>query len=281
MQNAQERFQRVQKIGVETGFADDLYHWFLRMNWITFLVGFVVGFLILNLCFGMIYWLVPGSVQGAGNSLFDHFVFSVQTFSTVGFGVLSPASTFANCMVIVESIVSILYSAILTGLLFSKFSSPTARVIFTEKIIISPFDGVPTMMFRMGNLRGNQILEARVSATMLRTQITSEGFTIRRQIDLKLVRSSSLFFVLTWTVMHIIDETSPLFGLSQEDIVNQNIEIGVAMVGFEETFSQNIHATGLYTKNDIIFAKGFADVLVSEQGIVRKVDYSKFNDLRT
>ncbi|MEQ1664117.1 MAG: ATP-sensitive inward rectifier potassium channel 10, partial [Bdellovibrionales bacterium] len=162
--------------------------------------------------------------------------------------------------------------ALLTGLIFSKFSRPNARIIFSKNILINNFDGKRTLMLRMGNLRANQIAEAQVRMMVLKSFKTVEGQTIRRQIDLKLVRSLSLFFALTWSVMHIIDEESPLYNVTAQDFIDQNIEIGVSVIGYDASFSQSIHANGIYSPEDVIFEKYFQDVFETHNGKVTSLN---------
>jgi inward rectifier potassium channel len=223
----------------------------------------------------------PGSISGTDSSFWHAFVFSVQTFSTVGYGTFSPFSNWSHIFVIIESILSVFVTALLTGLIFSKFSRPNARIIFSKNILINNFDGKRTLMLRMGNLRANQIAEAQVRMMVLKSFKTAEGQTIRRQIDLKLVRSLSLFFALTWSVMHIIDEDSPLYKVTAEDFIDQNIEIGVSVIGYDASFSQSIHANGIYAPEDVVFEKYFQDVFETQNGKVVSLNYQKFHELAT
>jgi inward rectifier potassium channel len=132
----------------------------------------------------------------------------------------------------------------------------------------------------MGNLRANQIVEAQVRVVILKSYKTIEGETSRRQIDLNLIRNSSLFFALSWSVMHIIDESSPLYGLTAEDFKTQNIEIGVSVIGYDATFDQTIHANVMYEPSDVIFDRYFADLFTLSGNKVVSLNYDKFHDLK-
>ena len=258
----------------------DLYHTLLVFSWSQFFISYLVFFLLFNFVFAFCYWIIPGAIVGTNNSFWHAFTFSVQTFSTVGYGVFSPHSDWAHTVVIIESILSVFVTAVLTGLIFSKFSRPSARVVFTDKLLINNFDGKRTLMLRLGNLRANQIAEAQVRIVALMSFKTVEGQSIRRQVDLKLIRSSSLFFALTWSVMHIIDENSPLYRLTTADFIAQNIDIGVSLVGYDTSFSQSIHANCVYSPRDIIFDRYFADVFEMNNDQVTSIDYSKFHQLK-
>ncbi len=224
--------------------------------------------------------MIPGALAGTDQSLWQAFVFSVQTFSTVGYGQFLPHTDVAHGVMVLQSILSVFVTAVLTGLIFAKFSRPSARIMFSEKILISPFDGKKTLMFRMGNLRANQIAEAQVRMVVLKSFKTIEGENIRRQLDLSLVRSSSLFFALSWTVMHVIDEKSPLFGCSLKDLIDQDIEFGVSVIGYDSTFSQTIHANCMYSSSDVVFDRHFEDIFEIKNGRVVSLNYEKFHLLK-
>lgn len=280
MQTTQARFENVKKIGTHTGLTQDLYHSLLVVTWRKFFLFYFLFFVFFNLIFAIIYSSVVDGVSGVHQNLWHAFCFSVQTFSTVGYGVFAPQTDGAHFVVVIEAILSVFVTAVLTGLIFAKFSRPSAKFLFSDKMLINNFDGQRTMMLRIGNLRSNLVAEAQVRMVALKSFVTKEGETIRRQIDLKLVRSSSLFFALTWTVMHVIDETSPFFGLSSQDIIDQNIEVGVSVIGYDSTFSQSVHANALYSSDEIIFDRYFADVMSMKNNRVTTLDYTRFNDLK-
>jgi inward rectifier potassium channel len=280
METSEHRFSQIQKIGTQKKWLQDLYHSLLVFSWTKFFFSYLVFFALFNIIFAYLYWLFPGAISGTDNSFWQSFVFSVQTFSTVGYGTFSPHSDWAHGIVIIESVLSVFVTAVLTGLIFSKFSRPSARIIFSDKILINDFDGKRTLMFRMGNLRANLIAQAQVNLVALMSFKTVEGQSIRRQVDLNVTRSTSLFFALTWSVMHVIDETSPLYQLTLEDFKKQAIDIGVSLIGYDSTFSQSIHANCIYKPEDIIFDRYFADVFQDQDGRVVSIDYNKFHLLK-
>lgn len=281
MQTTDSRFKKILKLGVKSGLIRDSYHSLLTLSWPKFFIVYGFFFLTFNFIFGTVYWLIPNALTGTTGLFWQSYVFSVQTFSTIGYGVFAPSAGVAHVVVVIEAMLSVLVTALLTGILFAKFSRPMARVLFSKNVLIHQFDGKPTMMIRLGNLRSNQILEAQIRMVALKSHTTPEGEVIRRQIDVPLVRSSSLFFALTWSVMHIIDEKSPFYGLDALQLKENNIELAVSVTGYDSSFSQSVHASVIYQPEDFIFDRYFADIVISEKNKVTKIDYRKFNDLKS
>lgn len=258
----------------------DLYHLLLTMTWIEFL-GLVSGlYFVTNLLFAIAYLLGGDCIANAKpGSLTDAFFFSVQTMATIGYGALYPKTTYAHLLVTIEALIGLLGVAIATGLMFARFSRPTARVLFSNTAVIMPYNGVPTLMFRAGNKRGNQILEARLWVTLLREESTLEGYSIRRIYDLKLTRSHSPFFVLSWTGMHPIDEDSPLYGETIESLVESSAEILITLTGTDETVAQTVHARHAYAVKDILWNYKFVDVFSFLPTGERVLDFTLFHDV--
>ena len=282
MQTTEDRFKSIKKIGAKARLTEDLYHTLLIFDWRKFFLSYLIFFLLFNLIFAFCYWVFPSTLAGTDNSFFDAFSFSVRTFSTVGYGVFSPHSNWAhNIIVIVESVLSVFVTALLTGLIFAKFSRPKARIIFSNNVLINNFEGKRTLMLRMGNLRSNQIVEAHARMVVLKSLTTVEGESIRRQIDLNLTRSTSLFFALTWSVIHIIDENSPLYNMTAKDLIDQFVEIGVSVIGYDSTFSQSIHANCIYSPQDVVFDKYFNDIFDIKDNKIISLNYKNFHDLKS
>jgi inward rectifier potassium channel len=267
-------------IGASSSPFGDLYHRFLWMSWPQTLAVLVLCYLLLNAGFAGAY-LFGGGVQGARpGSLTDAFYFSIQTMGTIGYGAMFPVSQLANTLVTAESITGMLVTALFTGLVFAKFSRSTARAVFTEQAVIAPMDGVPTLMFRVGNQRGNLILEATLRLTMMRTELTREGHTFYRMYDLPLTRERSPALSRSWTAMHRITDASPLFGCTPEGLAEREVELIVTLVGTDDTSLQPVHARHRYTEHDIIFGARHADIL-SEGADGRMVlDLHKFHLLQ-
>ena len=260
---------------------DDVYHSILTARWWAFALGVAGTFVVANALFAVGYLLEPGSVTGArAGSFEDSFFFSVQTMATIGYGTMAPASFYAHVLVTIEALVGMLGMALVTGLTFAKFSRPTARVLFARKVVIGPRDGVTYLMFRMGNWRRNLILEANLRIYILLEEISKEGHAMRRPYDLKLVRSNTAMFSMTWTAMHVIDETSPFHGEDAlEKLRTKKAEIFLVLNGIDETFAQPVYARHNYRLDDIEFGAQFADVLSVEPDGTRVIDYARFHEV--
>ncbi len=177
------------------------------------------------------------------------------------------------------ALVGLLGVAMATGLIFSKFARPTARVVFSRVAVITEYDGFPSLMFRMANERGNQVAEAELHITMVRAETTKEGDKVRRMYDMSLVRSHSIVFILTWTAIHRIDEASPLFGATAESLRKAQTEIVVSLQGHDETFSQTIHARHSYIPDEVLWNARFVDILTVLPDGRRQIDHNRFHDV--
>ncbi len=224
------------------------------------------------------WWTGGGITNARPGSFADAFFFSVQTLGTLGYGVMAPRTLYANLLVTVESFSGILTIALFTGIIFARFSRPFARVVFSNVAVIVPFDGVPTLMFRTANQRGESIMDASVTVTLARQHTTLEGVTMRRFQELKLLRSKSSLFALSWTVMHAIDETSPLYGITAEQMMAQDMEIVVMLNGVDETIADRIYARHAYWADEILWNRRFVDVISAAPSGQRVVDLTRFHD---
>jgi inward rectifier potassium channel len=214
----------------------------------------------------------PGSFE-------DAFFFSVQTMATIGYGGMTPATRFAHVVVTVEAMTGILSAALITGITFAKFARPTARVLFSDKMILAPRDGVPHVMFRVANWRHNVVVEAQLRVILLVTERTREGESLRRQVELALVRDRTPLFALTWTVMHLVDAGSPFFGADAlRRLRDSGAEIYVTLTGLDEAMGQ-IHAQYSYRLEDIVTNVRFADVMSVHPDGTREIDYRRFHEV--
>jgi len=258
----------------------DPYHWILTMNWFKFIGLTVVCYVITNAIFALLYMAGGDSIKNARpGSFLDAFAFSVQTMATIGYGAMYPQTAYANVLVALEALVGLMGVAMGTGLMFARFSRPTARVLFSRVGVITPFNGTPTLMFRVANERRNQILEAQIGVSLLRDETTAEGEYTRRFYDLKLIRSQSRSFALTWTVMHPVDESSPLYGETPESMAQAQADIAVTLTGLDETVSQTVHARHYYLAEEILWDKRFVDIIARKPDGRRMIDYTRFHDV--
>jgi inward rectifier potassium channel len=270
----------VMRKGISHKHWHDPYHLLLTLPWYYTLLVISIGYIIANALFALAYILGGDGIENArpGN-FFDAFFFSVQTMASIGYGAMYPKTGYANFLVTVESILGLIGLAMGSGLMFARFSLPRARVLFSNIAVITPYNDVPTLMFRVANERENWILEAQVRVTLARTEISKEGDVMRRFYDMHLIRSQSPLFALTWSVMHVIDENSPLYGVTSEEMVEDEMEVVVTFTGIDETVSQTIHARHSYVSEEIIWNMKFVDILGKTKDGRRCINYARFHDV--
>lgn len=256
----------------------DLYHRLLTSSWPALLLLVVGVFVTANGLFALVYMLDGGIAHARPGSFIDAFFFSVQTMATIGYGTMAPASTFANVLVCVEALSGLLALAIITGLVFARFSRPTARVRFSRVAAVSRRDRVPSLMFRMANERANRIVEAEVHVVLARQETTAEGESVRRFHDLALARGRNALFSLSWTVIHPITEQSALFGETPQSLSAARAQIVASLTGLDESFLQTVHARYIWDAEEIVWNARFVDILEeTPDGVL--IDYSRFDDV--
>lgn len=252
---------RAVKIGGTMRWWRDLYHQLLVLPWGTFLIILATVYLAANVVFATLYLADPGGIAHArAGSFGDAFFFSIQTMATIGYGVLYPQDLYTNLLVTAETLLSIIIVAFATGLFFARFSRPSARVRFAKCAVISDRNGVPTLMIRAVNGRSNQILQADVELTLLKSETSSEGVTMRRFNALKLERAHTPVFALSFTLMHAIDVGSPLHNMNTKRLKEENAELLVTVTGLDETMSQTIHARHSYVVDELMFGYRYKDI---------------------
>ncbi|HEV2608288.1 MAG TPA: ion channel [Xanthomonadaceae bacterium] len=269
----------VTKLG-EDGFSwGDVYHVIMSMTWPRFFRWAIGIYLLVNLVFASAYALGDHAVNNA-HSFAACFFFSVETLATVGYGVMSPATTYGHVVATCEIVTGMMSMAVITGLLFARFSKPTARVLFSRVAVITPYDGVPTLMLRVANQRRSYILEAMASMVLARDVDTADGHSLRRFYDLKLERARSPMFALSWLIMHRIDADSPLHGVSEEALRAGDMALLITLSGIDETFAAGVHARYNYACEDILFGRRFVDVFIDDDD-PRKLtlDMAQFHDV--
>ncbi len=270
----------VVRVGARGGFTDDFYHFLLKASWSRALLMVASAYLGINALFACIYLAGRDCITGATPGSFgDAFFFSVQTFSTIGYGTMAPRNTFASVVVTIEAFIGLVLVAMATGLMFAKFSRPTARVLFSDKMVVATRNGLPTLMVRMANERGNDILEASFRVTVLKSEVSSEGERMRRIHDIKLVRGDTPLFTLTFQALHVIDEASPLHGLTADAVAAGEMRFIVTVTGLDDTFATTIHARRIYHAEDLVWNARFADVLSNTPDGRLQLDYRKFHEV--
>jgi inward rectifier potassium channel len=268
---------RIRRVNLRTRWWQDLYHRALTLRWRWFLLSGCVVYILVNAVFAGLYLLQPGSIQNARPGSFaDAFFFSVQCISTIGFGALLPATTYANLLVTAEAIVSWIMVALATGSVFARISRPQARVMFARHAVVASYNGTPTLFLRLGNERWTQILSAEVNVALLRSEITAEGESYRRFYDLELARRRTPVFTLTFTVMHPITDNSPLSGMTSEQMLAVEGELLITVTGLEEVTSQVVHARHSYASEEILWGHRFVDIFDEDSG-GRFINYGRFH----
>jgi len=239
------------------------YHNLITMRWGKFWVIVLTGYLIANLIFASIYVsLGTESLDGAGgNTFFEHFMdaffFSAQTISTVGYGHISPKGMIANSVAALESMIGLLAFALATGLLYGRFSRPSAKIKFSDNLLVSPYleDG-KGIMFRMANLRRNSLIDLEMEVIFSYNEEVN-GKMVRRFLPLELERKRVSMLTLSWTVVHPLDEKSPLKDLTAEQMAQSDGGFAVLLKAFDDTFSQTIHTRTYYQYDELVWGARF------------------------
>ena len=257
---------------------NDPYYLLLTVPWPGFVLIVIISYVTINALFAGLFLLGGDCVANTtAGSFSDMFFFSVQTLASIGYGAMYPTTFYANLLVTIEAVSSILCIALMTGLAFARFALPSARVTFSEAILIGSYDQQPTLMFRAANRRKNQIIEAQVTLYIMVDETSPEGTFMRRLYELPLVRTRTPFFSLSWTVMHTIDEKSPLYGETRESLEDKRAMFIVSLHGIDETVSQAVHARTTYGVDDLVWDARFEDILHNCPEGNRYFDFSKFH----
>jgi len=260
-----------------------IYHTLLTISWGRFLALLVGFYFSTNLFFAFGYFLCgPGALAGSraltvGERFQESFFFSVQTLATIGYGGLSPSGFAANALVTIQALMGGLGLALATGLVFARFSRPSAEIVFSNKAVIAPYKGITAFEFRIVNVRSNQLVE--VSATVVLSRAEDlHGSKTPKFHDLRLERSSVKLFPLHWVVVHPIDESSPLFGVDEDQLAKSDAEFLVLISGIDETSSQSVHVRSSYKHDEVAWGVKFSDMFTPGAGGM-KVDLRKLHDI--
>lgn len=262
----------------------------VNMSWPGFSSLVACTYFSINMVFGLAYFAMgPDSVQGSAaptelGRLLNCFFFSGHTLTTVGYGNLAPHGIAANVGATMEALVGLLSFAIITGLLVARVSRPSARIHYSEKALISPYQNGTALMFRIANERSNNLMELEAKVMLMQVTGINGAVPERKFESLVLERDSVLLFPLTWTVVHPIDEASPLYGKTPEDLARLQIEIMILVKGFDETFSQVVHSRYSYRADEIVWGAKFLPAFrVEPAGLLLEMnkvsDYIRVNAL--
>jgi inward rectifier potassium channel len=257
----------------------DTYHLILTLSWPAF-AGFVFGvYLLVNLVFATLYLLKAHAIaEMPPGSFSDAFFFSVETLATVGYGHMYPDTFYGHLVAMFEIIAGMFGLAVITGLIFVRFSRPTARIQFSGVMVIAPFDGVPNIMIRVANLRHQAMVEPEFRMILLRDVMTAEGEEVRRFRPLKLEFDHLIAFPAVMTVRHRIDEKSPLFGLTPEDFQRQDIRIMASIVGVDTVIVAPVQSSGHYHHKEIQWNRRFVEIYDQSEKGEWTVDYARIDE---
>jgi len=257
----------------------DFYHYALTMRWATFFASLAGLFLLLNGIFACLYQLGTAPIANQyPHGFLGAFFFSVETLATVGYGDMHPQTIYAHLVATLEIFVGMANVALATGLVFARFSRPRAKILFANKVVVHPIEGRTTLMVRAANARQNVIAEAQAKLRLIRVETASDGYTARRIYDLELVRSEHPLFTLGWNLMHIIDESSPLFGATAASLASQNAALHVVIEGSDESTAQTMQARHMWSCSQICWQHRYVDLLSEVDG-VSVMDYTHFHDV--
>ncbi len=272
--------RRIITQGIAPAVFQDLYHYFMTVGWPQLFATFAGFFVAFDLVFALLYDLVPGSVANLNPRGFvGAFFFSVETLATVGYGDMHPQTIYGHVVSMIEVFVGLMSLALITGIMFARFSRPRARFLFARHAVVRPVDGRSTLMLRAANARQNIVQEASAQLRMMHDEVTAEGLQLRRITDLALVRSQHPMFALGWTIMHVIDERSPLRGETGESLRARRAVFILSVSGTDETTGQTLMARAEYQARDIHWNAAFRDIMeVGDDGTLH-FDYGKFHDL--
>jgi inward rectifier potassium channel len=266
--------------GLPRQFWQDIYHICMTMTWPVFFGALASLFLFLNAVFACIYMLGDNAIANLSPPGFPgYFFFSVETLATVGYGDMHPQSLFGHLVATVEIFFGSISLALVTGMMFARFSRPRARIIASKYPVIRPVDGKVTLMIRAANARQNVIVDASAKLRLILSEVTSEGIPIRRLYDLKLVRDQHPMLLFGWNIMHVIDQTSPLFGHGAESLAEAGGGFILTVDGLDETTVQSMQSRFMYSHESLRWNHAFIDLLAIDDSGENHMDFSKFHDV--
>jgi inward rectifier potassium channel len=277
--------REIEARGLAAGFWSDLYYRAMTVPWPGFFAGAAAIFLALNGVFASVFYLgyyllgdspVANAVPGR---FLDLLYFSIETLATVGYGDMHPQTDYGHVVATVEIFTGMSFLAVMTGLVFARFSRPRARFIFTRHPIVARHEGEPTLMIRLANARHNTISGATAKLWLIRGEKTAEGLYLRRYHQLPLQRTENPVFALSWTIFHPIDETSPLYGASPADLAAADALLVLNISGLDDNSAQQLNARQTYSHEQIRWRHRYVDISSDADDGRLILDYGKFHDV--
>ncbi len=260
------------------------YHYLISIPWWKFNLMILIAYIAINALFGAVYTAIglSGLAGIDGHTLPEQYLqavfFSTQTFTTVGFGRIAPVGTAANTAAALESLTGLLCFAFATGLVYGRFSRPIAKIIFSRSALIAPYENITGFMFRVANQRSNQLIDVSATVTLSRAETNGAGHRTRKFYPLELERPSVTFFHLSWTVVHPIDQNSPLFGVTKEQLDESEAEFLILLKGFDDVFSQTVHTRTSYKSKEVLYGHRFKGIIRTGSDGMTEIDLDKIHD---
>ena len=264
--------------GLRLSFWADISHRCMTASWPGFIGGAAFVFIVFNAFFAVLYWIGNDPISSVPHKAYiDYLYFSIETLSTAGYGDMHPQTHYGHFIAGIELFTGIFSMSLMTGLIFARFSRPSARLLFANHPVITEHDGVPTLMVRLANERHNVIGNATARLWLFKDEVTAEGQEVRRFYELPLTRNENPALALSWTLYHVIDSESPLDRLTAADLEAADVSLVIVVSGYDVVAAQTVHARKPYEHSDIRFGHRYVDVLGTEDGRVR-IDYGRFHD---
>src|ERR1700722_13509535 len=264
--------------GLYLSFWADISHRCMTASWPAFIGGAVLVFIAFNAVFALFYWIGNQPISNVpGGAYIDYIYFSIETLSPAGYGDMHPQTHYGHFVAAVELFTGIFSMSLMTGLIFARFSRPNARLLFAEHPVISVHEGKPTLMVRFANERHNIISSATAKLWLFKNIVSMEGETLRRFYELPLTQNQNPGWALSWTLYHVLDENSPLYEVTADDLEAYKASLVVVVSGYDVVAAQTVHARKTYDHSDIRFGQRYADILdTSDDGRLR-IDYGRFH----
>ncbi len=274
--------REIETHGLGTGFWSDLYHRSMAVHWPGFFGSAALIFIVLNTVFAFLFWLGQDPIANVAPDLplpLSLFYFSIETLATVGYGDMHPQTNYGHLVATIEIFTGMSFLAVMTGLIFARFSRPRAHFVFARHPVVTTYQGVPTLMIRIANARHNTISQATAQLWVFKLELTAEGEEFRRFYELKLDRSEHPMFSLSWTLLHIIDETSPIFGMTADDFADAEGALVLNVGGVDDSSAQRLYSRQLYSRTDIRWQHRYRDITSYSPTGRLLLDYTKFHDV--
>ena len=265
--------------GLNLTFWADISHRCMTASWPSFIGGAALVFIAFNAVFALLYSVGDQPIANVpGGQYIDYLYFSIETLSTAGYGDMHPQTHYGHFIATIELFTGIFSMSLMTGLIFARFSRPSARLLFADTPVISDHEGQPTLMIRLANERHNIISNATARLWLFKNTMSKEGQQFRRFYELPLIQNESPALALSWTLFHSIDENSPLYGLNADGLAAINISLVVVVSGYDVVAAQTVHARKSYDHPDIRFGHRYAEILGTTDDGRLRIDYGRFHE---